>query len=333
MPSTKQVATAQEQSHWDRLVQRLHLDQNPSIIQDRDIQDRLKWTVLFLSFLSCLFALISVAGCTYMKMGESALEYDVLVPSGIFREPVYNEERSEVLGCVRYADSRQVDRGFKIVRAMAVLMVLCLSIIFFLITPTILFITNAGKRVIFYSLCRVLAIPALVFNCIMFILFGRKECTSGAIQCSPGFSGILAIINTFIIFILAVLLFLTPVPSHPEIVACPQPGPPRHVSSNSNGRVEKRQGRKDIENTAITSSNAQSTMNVAVPELGEADKEVGIRIRREPEQGRVKVSQRIIHVDGTKTVTSYFVKVDVKKDHGENTSKRRGTHDRAFGYF
>lgn len=271
--------------------------------------------------------MMSVSGCTYMKMGESTLKYDTLNAAGIFREPVYDKEHNKVLGCVRYSNAAQVDRGFRIVRAMAVLMAICLSVIFLLITPTILFITNNGKRVIFYSVSRALIIPALVFNCIMFILFGREECRAAGTQCSPGLSGIVAILNTFIIFILAVLLFVTPVPSHPEIVPSPEdPTPPRQLSSNKkNGRVDQLQQTKDIENTDIT--------NVVIPELGKADKEVDLRIRRVPESGGLKISQRLIHVDGTKTVTSYFVKT-IKKDSSAKTSKRRGGEDdHVLGYF
>jgi hypothetical protein len=332
MPSTAQ-AQEEQQPHdcWDRLVQKLHLDQNPSIIikycQEYcgiQIQGRLKWTVLCLSWLAFLLGIMSVTGCTYMEMGGGTA-------AGIFREPIYDDDddSTKILGCVRYADSRQVDRGFKIVRAMSVLMLICMTAIVLLITPTVLFMTNHAKRISFYSLCRILVSPTLIFHCIMFILFGREECASAEMQCSPGFSGKIAIINTFVIFILAILLFVTPVPTHPEIVpfADAEPTPPSRPAISSNSKttdeVDQPQHTKDIENAKVT-SDAGSPVSVVIPELGKTYKEVDFRIRREREKGRLKVSQRLIHVDGTKIVTSYFVKETIKKESNVTTSKKRG---------
>lgn len=298
--TSHESGSSEETSCWDRLVDRLLPSdtENPPVIRDPKWQERAKWTVFALSWLSWLFGLIAISGCNLMKIGDSELGYGDLDSIGLFQVAYYSDLNDEFLGCISYDSAATWDRGFKTSRAMAVLMMMCLTAIIILITPTVLFLTIRGMRLVFYYLARFLILPALVFNCFMFIFFGRDECAEEDTKCPPGAGGILAMMNVFIIAILAVLLFVTPVPAKPALGCYTEP--------ESSETLEKH----DVEQPKPKKVQ-QRQPTLAVPELRPTDQGVDMKVQRTPEG--LKVSQRIIHTDGTKTVSKYVKKIPTEE--------------------
>jgi hypothetical protein len=307
-------------SCWDRLVARLlpsETDYQRPLIRDIKWQHRMIAVIFVLSWISFFFGLVSVSGCDFIRMGKSDAAYGSLESLGLFRVPYHSEHDNSFLGCIAYDSAAEWDRGFRNSRAMALLGMLCLSGIVFFITPAILFITNKGMRIVFYWLARFLVLPALFFNCMVFIMFGRDECGEGATKCPPGSAGILAMINVFIIAILAVLLFVTGCPTNPALGVYSDPNAQEQRQRQS--KVEK-----DIEQppeqpkpptelrrskqTKPSGEQSSSSALVVVPALGANDNRIDMRVEKIPGGEDLKVSQRFIHVDGTKTVKTYVKK-------------------------
>jgi hypothetical protein len=300
-------------SCWDRLVARLlpkETDYQRPLIRDIKWQHRMIAVIFVLSWISFVFGLVSVSGCDFIRIGESNAEYGSMESLGLFRVPYHSEHDNSFLGCIAYDSAAEWDRGFRNSRAMALLGMLCLSGIVLLITPAILFITNKGMRIVFYWLARFLVLPALFFNCMVFIMFGRDECAEGA-RCPPGSAGILAMINVFIIAILAVLLFVTGCPTNPVLGAYSDPNAQQQHTVEKDIEQPPEQPKPSTEQrrskqTKPSEQSSSSSDLVAVPALGANDNRIDMRV--EKVDGGLKVCQRFFHVDGTKTIKTYVKK-------------------------
>jgi hypothetical protein len=160
---------------------------------------------------------VSVTHCSFIRKGDASLSYSSLDQMGLFKVPMYDPDH-RLLGCISYDSRSEWDRNFKMVRAMGVFLLFCLSVVTILYTLSVLFLVNEKRKFIIHWICRSLIFPALLFNTLLFILFGGEECDGEDTKCSPGPGAILAMVNEVVILAAAFLFILIPQPTNPYFV-------------------------------------------------------------------------------------------------------------------
>lgn len=117
-------------------------------------------------------------------------------------------------------------------------------------------------------------------------------------RCAPGFSGFVAMINAFVLFTMGVLIMLSPCPPSAVLARYKEPG------AGGDGLPEQPKSPETRSSSNKNKPNEEYPSDrLIVPELGEHD--TGVDIRVEKVAGGVKVTQRVTHADGKKTVSSY----------------------------
>ena len=128
---------------------------------------------------------------------------------------MYDPFNHEMLGCIRYDSHSAWDTNFKLARANAVFLLFSLSVVTILHTLSMLFLLQERRKLIIHWICRGFILPSLVFNTLLFIVFGGDDCHGPDMKCPPGAGAILAIFNEFVLFAMAVLCLLVPPPTYP----------------------------------------------------------------------------------------------------------------------
>jgi hypothetical protein len=109
-------------------------------------------------------------------------------------------------------------------------------------------------------------------------------------RCVPGFSGFVAMINAFVIFTMGILITLCPCPTSAAFARYEEP---RQAAPKYDEHELPEQPRSSL----------PPSDRLLIPELG--DNDTGVDIKVEKVEDGLKVTQRVTHADGKKTVTSY----------------------------
>jgi hypothetical protein len=171
-----------------------------------------RWTVLLLTWISWIFALVTVTRCTFIKIVSDDESSSDIKSLGLFSVPIYTADK-DIRGCVSYESNDGRTGGFKAGRAFSIFLVVTISIAFVIVNGMMLFIQTHMTRRLMYLLVRVCVPVAFIANTLTFVTFSMEECSEKGTKCSPGGAAIVAILNVLVLFILAVLVIVTPAPS------------------------------------------------------------------------------------------------------------------------
>lgn len=172
-----------------------------------------------LSWAAWVFAVVAVQHCSLVRMGPVKKNYDSLEGFGYFRRAYYDEESNDFLGCISYQGDTHWSATFEVSLVFGVALALIMTITLLLVNMMILFVCAHGTRRRFHCLLRVLVPCAWACSVLTLGVFSMDECKDNAVQCPPGAAGIVAMINTFVLGVLALLLFLMPTPKQPVFVS------------------------------------------------------------------------------------------------------------------
>lgn len=161
---------------------------------------------------------VSVMHCSFMRKGVPSDDYRSLDQTGLFRVPSYDPWTQEMLGCIRYDSRAEWDRNFKLARANAVFLLVSSSSVVVLYTLSVLFLWHERQKLIIHWICRCLIIPSVLFNSLLFVVFGGEDCRGEDVKCPPGPGAILAVFNGVVLFAMAILCLLVSPPAHPCFV-------------------------------------------------------------------------------------------------------------------
>jgi hypothetical protein len=112
------------------------------VISHKDVFSR--WIILGLVWFAFSMSYVSVTHCSFIRKGDASLSYSSLDQMGLFRVPMYDPDH-RLLGCISYDARSEWDRNFKLVRAMGVFLLFCLSAITILYTLSVLFLFNKNR--------------------------------------------------------------------------------------------------------------------------------------------------------------------------------------------
>mmetsp|Transcript_6050 Transcript_6050/g.12133 ORF Transcript_6050/g.12133 Transcript_6050/m.12133 type:complete len:334 (-) Transcript_6050:23-1024(-) len=204
------------------------------IIRNERVQGRIQWTLLGLIWFAFSMTYTSVTHCSFMRRGDPSKDYRELDQMGLFRVPYYDPFNHEMLGCVRYDSHSEWGKSFKLARANAIFLLISLSVVTIMYTLSMLFLWQERRKFILHWICRCLILAALLFNTLLFIVFGGDDCNGDDMKCPPGAGAILAIVNEFALFSMTVLCILVPPPTFPYFL--------RSSSAFPEGRNGMREG-------------------------------------------------------------------------------------------
>ena len=150
-----------------------------------------------------------------MKTGDPSKDYRALDQMGLFTVPYYDPFNHEILGCVGYDSRSEWDTNFKLARTNAIFLLISLSMVAILYTLSMLFLLHERSKFIIHWICRCLVVASLIFNTLLFIVFGGDDCKRNNTKCPPGTGAILAMVNEFALLAMTVLWVMVPPPTFP----------------------------------------------------------------------------------------------------------------------
>lgn len=177
-----------------------------------------RWTLLCLAWIAFVLSYVSVTHCSFMRKGDASLEYKSLEQQGFFSVGMYDPNNHEFLGCINYDSRYEFGGSFKFARASAVLLLLSLSVLTIGHTLSVYFLVGPRLKMIVLWICRILSFASLLFNTLLFVVFGSQECNGEDMKCPPGPGAIVSMLNELAILCMAVLFLLVPPPENPVFV-------------------------------------------------------------------------------------------------------------------
>jgi hypothetical protein len=171
-----------------------------------------------LAWLTWVFSIVSVQHCSFIKMGPANVDYDSLDAMGFFHQAYYDDKNRDFLGCIKYEVDASWSGTFLAARFFSSFLALLSTLLLVMVNLMIIFIRAHSRRRLFHSIIRVLVPIAFLCSIFTLAVFSTDECKKDDFQCPPGAGGVVAIINTFVLAVLTVLVFLAPTPSQPVFV-------------------------------------------------------------------------------------------------------------------
>jgi hypothetical protein len=204
-------------------------------------------------------SVVSIAQCTFIVLApDNSQTSTMLVARGMFTEAYYEE--GTLRGCLSYTSESNFKGAFMASRVFGVFTSFILAVSVVLASAMVLFVTRHHLRRMFLLIMRILNPFAFFFSAFMFSAFSADECSAPGISCKPGSAGIVAAVNTIVIFVVAVLAILVPGPKHSIFI------PIWQVQDDSTGRIAAHTGKspttasrrsptEEIQETALTRVN------------------------------------------------------------------------------
>jgi hypothetical protein len=253
--------------------------------------------------IALIFAYASVLTCDFLKVGEEGLKYMDLESRGPFFEASYNANHTK-LGCVRYDPSVEMSMPLKWSQVGGGALLPMITICWFMVIPWFLFSSNEITKKFLHLMLRICFPICLAINAFVLTkMYGIPECSMDGYKCAPGIAAILAVINTFILIYLSIMICLIPIPAQPVLLFNENlPKKPEPNSNNNNRFMEEpppKKGKKKKNN------NDNDTTNNADNDDPHADDVVETTIEVLPTG--TKKTHYITHPDGTQSVKEEFL--------------------------
>lgn len=257
--------------------------------------------------LSWIFAIVGISRCTFLLVGATGQDRMSFSGLGLFNRAYYMND--DILGCISYSPSarNKFDGPLEVGRAFAVFNVILMTISFLSYFILHGFMQPSGmKNTIWLAAAQVTIPCAFISQLIVFSAFRTEGCTGmDHVDCVPGVTGIVAILNTFLQFSLSVLIFSISTPSRPLFhIRTPLPHlslPPVQYSFTSHAFHNQDSGSKQNYNRG-----EQQTFDNDVrvrhfePEVNESIEVTAINEK----DGKRITTKEIRHADGSTTITT-----------------------------
>lgn len=160
-----------------------------------------------------MLCVASLAQCTFVILvPDHQVTNEMTQGRGLFSEALYEE--GDLRGCLSYSADSSFKGAFTAARVFGVFSALLLSASLLLVTGMVCFLTRYHLRRFCLMVMRIFLPMAFLFNAFMFTVFSADECKIDGIHCQPGSAGIVAAVNTIVIFIAAVLAIVVPGPQY-----------------------------------------------------------------------------------------------------------------------
>jgi hypothetical protein len=161
--------------------------------------------VLWLSIVAWIFSIVTVADCTFVRVGLPDADYSQLSEIGLFQYNLASDEHQ----CVAYSNTINFSAAVKTARAFGVLCCILTSLV--MLQALGLLLVYQNMRELVWKSVRLLVIAAPLAQVLTFTAFADDQCNTSNQKCVPGTAGIFAVFNVVVLIVLAgVTWFATP---------------------------------------------------------------------------------------------------------------------------
>jgi len=150
--------------------------------------------------------------CTFVRVYPSYGDYNDGLDVGFFSRGAYDGDNR--YSCDAIPPGDDVGAALKGGRAFGILGWMAHTLALFMVVAIEGCVT--WRKQLIWNICRGLVISSAVCSVLIFSVFADEDCTEGeTIECAPGPSGIIAVINITILMTASVVSYLTDVPNQP----------------------------------------------------------------------------------------------------------------------
>ncbi len=207
-----------------------------------------RFLTMLLVTVAWIVSIVGTSRCTLLLVGPNGGSRADYAGLGLFSRAAYDD--SNLIGCLAYPKyaTNDFDAAFQASRVFGAIAAFLLSAIFFLCS-LLLFFKRAKDEI--WIITRILMPCATISQLLVFVAFKTKTCSaSDLIECRPGPSAIVVILNVFLLVVLSVGFFIFP----------PPPGPifRFHNDQSDTSTMVSRPNRQDGQNAVSTPERAQN---------------------------------------------------------------------------
>ena len=290
---------------------------------------------------ACSVSVVGVNRCTFLLVGPrqgSLTTSSTFTGKGLFSQAIH-DINGDFLGCVAYSSQTisEFDAAFRTGRAFGAITALFMTTALVLGTVQ-LFCHSALRKRIWFSF-RLFLPVVTVSQLIAFTAFGSNIC-QGIAECRPGGTGVVVILNIFLLATLSLLVCLVPPPLNPVFKflriqhadevdqqrADIQLQPVEEISTEI-GRIRHYEGPvgADLTESYDTDSDElyygwNATPKKTIPKqkpTTERDGVESIEVRVEYTETERKTIKTINHRDGSKTITTRIEELESESSLGD----------------
>jgi hypothetical protein len=172
-----------------------------------------RFLTMLLVTVAWIVSIVGTSRCTLLLVGPKGGSRADYAGLGLFSRAAYDD--SNLIGCLAYPKyaSNDFDAAFQASRVFGAIAAFLLSAIFFLYN-LLLFFKRAKDEM--WIIMRILLPCATISQLLVFVAFKTKTCSaSDLVECRPGPSAIVVILNVFLLVVLSVGFFIFPPPPGP----------------------------------------------------------------------------------------------------------------------
>ncbi|GAX10755.1 hypothetical protein FisN_14Lh275 [Fistulifera solaris] len=172
-----------------------------------------RFLTMLLVTIAWIVSIVGTSRCTLLLVGPKDGTRADYAGLGLFSRAAYDD--SNLIGCLAYPKyaTNDFDAAFQASRVFGAIAAFLLSAIF-LLCSTLLFFQRAKDEI--WIIMRILMPCATISQLLVFVAFKTKTCSaSDLVECRPGPSAIVVILNVFLLVVLSVGFFIFPPPPGP----------------------------------------------------------------------------------------------------------------------